>query len=114
MALDSPAKRLRFARERHGKYATPTDAARAFGWPVSTYLGHENGDRNPSRAAARRYGRAYHVRWEWILEGEGSPDATPPPVDPELKSLWDHLTAPQRRRAIRVLRALVDEREEAA
>lgn len=73
MSLDSPAKRLQWAREQHGKYSTPTDAAKAFGWTVSTYLGHENGDRNPSRAAAKRYGRAYRVRWEWILEGDGPP-----------------------------------------
>ncbi len=71
MNLDSPAARLRWARQQHGKYATPTEAARAFGWPVSTYLGHENGDRNPSRLAARRYARAYRVRWEWLLEGDG-------------------------------------------
>lgn len=73
MALDSPAARLRWAREHHKKYATATEAARAFGWAVSTYLGHENGDRNPSRSAAKRYATAYHVRWEWLLEGDGSP-----------------------------------------
>ena len=72
MDLDSPAKRLRWARQQHGQYLTPTDAAKAFGWTVSTYLGHENGDRNPSRAAAKRYARQYRVRWEWLLEGEGS------------------------------------------
>lgn len=73
MTLDTPGKRLRWAREQHGKYDSATEAARAFGWAVSTYLGHENGDRNPSRAAAKRYARVYRVRWEWILEGEGSP-----------------------------------------
>lgn len=73
MGLDSPAERLRWARTQHGIYKTATDAARAFGWPVSTYLGHENGDRNPSRDASKRYGRAYRVRWEWLLDGEGMP-----------------------------------------
>jgi transcriptional regulator with XRE-family HTH domain len=73
MGLDSPAERLRWAREQHGKYSTPTEAARAFGWTVSTYLGHENGDRSPSRDAARRYARAYRVRWEWLLDNEGQP-----------------------------------------
>lgn len=75
MSIQTPAERLLWARERHGIYKTPTEAAKAFGWTISTYLGHENGDRNPSRAAAKRYGRAYRVRWEWILEGEGSPTA---------------------------------------
>jgi len=95
MALDSPAARLRWARQRFSRYRTATEAARAFGWNVSTYLGHENGDRTPSRETAKRYGRAYHVRWEWILEGEGSPQPPkradderyypaepPPPRDP--------------------------------
>jgi transcriptional regulator with XRE-family HTH domain len=75
MVLDTPAQRLLFARKKHGKYRRPTDAAKAFGWTVPTYLGHENGDRNPSRAAAIRYGRAYGFRWEWILEGEGAPQS---------------------------------------
>lgn len=73
MALDTPAERLQWARKKHGQYKRPTDAAKAFGWTVPTYLGHENGDRNPSRAAAKRYGRAYGIRWEWILDGEGPP-----------------------------------------
>lgn len=73
MPLDTPADRLRWARSKHGQYSNPTDAARAFGWTVSTYLGHENADRNPSRDAAKRYARAYGVRWEWLLEGDGGP-----------------------------------------
>jgi len=80
MDLDSPAGRLRWARQQHGQYPTPTDAAKAFGWTVSTYLGHENGDRNPSRDAAKRYARAYRVRWEWLLDNEGPPAAGKPVV----------------------------------
>ncbi|MGY3393467.1 transcriptional regulator with XRE-family HTH domain [Bradyrhizobium sp. USDA 3311] len=80
MGLESPSERLRWARHHHGRYKTPTEAARAFGWTVSTYLGHENGDRAPSRAAAKRYARAYGVRWEWILEAEGSPITKQQPV----------------------------------
>jgi phage repressor protein C with HTH and peptisase S24 domain len=75
MRLDTPAARLQWARRQHGRYKTASDAARAFGWPQSTYLGHENGDRNPSREAAKKYAKAYKVRWEWILEGEGQPYA---------------------------------------
>lgn len=66
--MDSPAERLQFLRKRAG-FATATDAARAYGWTVSTYLGHENGDWNPSRESAKRYGTAFRERWEWILEG---------------------------------------------
>jgi transcriptional regulator with XRE-family HTH domain len=71
MALDSPGKRLIWSRERHGKHKTATEAARAYGWTVPTYLGHENGDRNPSRGAAKMYAKRYGVRWEWLLDGEG-------------------------------------------
>lgn len=73
MALETPAQRLIWARKKHGAYNNPTDAARAFGWTVSTYLGHENGDRNPSRDAAKRYAKAYRVRWEWLLDADGPP-----------------------------------------
>lgn len=76
--MDTPAKRLRWARKHHSTYNNATDAARAYGWTVSTYLGHENGDRNPSRAAAKKYARAYKVRWEWLLEGEGNPTVREP------------------------------------
>lgn len=69
MELDSPAHRLRWARENRTQYQTGSDAARAFGWAISTYLGHENGDRNPSLEAAKRYAAAYKVPWTWILEG---------------------------------------------
>lgn len=77
MPFDTPAARLKWARERHGRYRNPTDAARAFGWNVSTYLGHENGSRIPKRSAAIKYSRVYGVRWEWILEGDGPPTNRP-------------------------------------
>lgn len=80
MGLESPSERLRWARKQHGRYHSPTEAARAFGWPVSTYLGHENGDRHPSREAAKRYARAYSVRWEWLLEGDGAPTMKARPI----------------------------------
>jgi phage repressor protein C with HTH and peptisase S24 domain len=73
MRLMDISDRLQWARQNHGRHATPTDAARAYGWTVSTYLGHENGDRKPSRDAAKKYAKAYRVRWEWLLEGEGKP-----------------------------------------
>lgn len=75
MKLDTPASRLQWSRLRHKRHKTPTDAARAFGWTVSTYLGHENGDRVPSRQTAKKYAKAYKVRWEWLLEGDGKPSA---------------------------------------
>lgn len=70
--MDTPGKRLKWAREQNTRFETATEAAQAFGWKVSTYLGHENGDRIPSRKNAIKYARAYKVRWEWILEGDGA------------------------------------------
>lgn len=72
--LETPGQRLKWARLNKTAYTTPTDAARAHGWTVPTYLGHENGDRNPSRQAAKKYGAAYKVPWEWLLEGGPLPD----------------------------------------
>jgi hypothetical protein len=79
--LDSPGKRLKWAREQRTTYATASEAARAFGWKVSTYLGHENGDRTPSRKAARKYAFAYKVPWPWLLEGGPLPDSPRDPAD---------------------------------
>ncbi|WP_128292035.1 MULTISPECIES: LexA family transcriptional regulator [Afifella] len=64
--------RLRQARQDAG-YATGSDAARAFGWAISTYLGHENGDRGFSSATAERYARAFRVSAAWLLTGEMAP-----------------------------------------
>ena len=67
--LASPHQRLRFAREQAG-FARASDAARAIGVGEPTYLGHENGSRGLSRAAAR-YARFFHVSLDWLIEGRG-------------------------------------------
>lgn len=74
--MDTPAKRLKWARQKAG-YETATAAALAYAWKVPTYLGHENGDRIPSRKAAIRYGAAFKVSWAWLLEGGPSPKVSP-------------------------------------
>ncbi len=56
---DTPHQRLRLAREQAG-FARASDAARAMGIEEPTYLGHENGSRGLSRAAAR-YARFFGV-----------------------------------------------------
>ena len=75
--MDTLAKRLKWARERHGRFVGhggATEAANAFGWKVPTYLGHENGDRPGARLdKIKRYAKAYGVRWEWLLDGTGQP-----------------------------------------
>jgi phage repressor protein C with HTH and peptisase S24 domain len=63
-------ERLRSAREQAG-FATMADAARAFGWDEFTYRSHESGRRKYDETWAQRYGRAYRVRWTWLLSGQG-------------------------------------------
>ena len=53
-------ERLRKARIAAG-YESASDAARAFGWTVSTYLGHENGDRPISKKAGVKYAKALKI-----------------------------------------------------
>jgi phage repressor protein C with HTH and peptisase S24 domain len=64
-----PHQRLRLARE-HAGYARASDAARAMGIEEPTYLGHENGSRGLSRAAAR-YARFFGVSLDWLIDGRG-------------------------------------------
>ena len=71
-------ERLRLARERAG-FADAADAARRFGWTLSTYRAHENGTRNFTKDGAARYGRAFRVRAEWLLLGIGDPSKKPVP-----------------------------------
>lgn len=81
--MTEPFERLQKAREDAG-FAGPTEAARAFGWGVSTYLSHENGTRGLRPDTADRYARAFRVTTEWILFGRtkrarapGSPPTVP-------------------------------------
>lgn len=71
--MSAPHERLQQAREERG-YATGTAAAEAFGWPISTYLGHENGSRGLRADAARRYAAALGADPAWLLLGD---DASP-------------------------------------
>jgi phage repressor protein C with HTH and peptisase S24 domain len=64
----SVADRLKQARESAG-FENAVDAVRRFNWTQSTYLGHENGSRGVTPAAAARYGLAFRVAPEWILFG---------------------------------------------
>jgi phage repressor protein C with HTH and peptisase S24 domain len=66
---ETPHQRLRLARE-HAGFARASDAARAMGLEEPTYLGHENGSRGLSRAAAR-YARFFGVSLDWLIDGRG-------------------------------------------
>lgn len=64
------AARLRQARERAG-FKSPTEAARAFGWVIPTYLSHENGTRGFPVQRAMQYARAFRVNPAWLITGAG-------------------------------------------
>jgi phage repressor protein C with HTH and peptisase S24 domain len=79
---ETPHQRLRLAREQAG-FSRASDAARAMGIEEPTYLGHENGSRGLSRAAAR-YARFFGVSLDWLIDGRGAltptAGAEPPPA----------------------------------
>jgi hypothetical protein len=58
--MNDPAARLRIARLRAG-YETGKEAAEALGFPVSTYLGHENGSRGISAKKAEVYAESIRL-----------------------------------------------------
>lgn len=99
--LDDPDDRLRWIRRERG-FPDAEAAAKRYGWHPGTYRSHENGNRELSRKAAAKYGRAFKVTAGWLLYGEGLMSQ---PVDPELVTLWDGLTDEQRK----ALKALVEQ-----
>lgn len=62
-------ERLRNARIKAG-YKSARRAALRFGWSVSTYAAHENGQNRFDAESARAYGRAFSVSPGWLLTGE--------------------------------------------
>lgn len=103
--LDEPYQRLAWARDR-AKFETASEAARRYHWNENTYRSHENGQRGISKKAAAKYAQAFKIPVEWLLYGEGSMN---PPIDPELKSLWDNFTETQRRHLLRYAKMLIEE-----
>lgn len=63
-----PNDRLKELRLRKG-FERAADAARAYGWPVTTYQAHENGSRGLKLDAAHRYARAFGSTAAYILTG---------------------------------------------
>lgn len=107
--MDDPAARLRIARLRAG-YTTGKDAAEALGFPVSTYLSHENGSRGISAKRAVTYARKYKVREQWLLYGVGpGPGSEQGGVSAEIVSIIEHLPPTRRAEALRILRVLAGE-----
>lgn len=107
--MDDPASRLRIARLRAG-YQTAKDAAEALGFPVSTYLSHENGSRGITAKKAVTYARKYKVREQWLLYGVGAgPGSEQQGETAEIFNIIEHLPPLRRSEALRILRVLSGE-----
>lgn len=63
--------RLKTARTDAG-YESASEAARALGINVATYVHHENGTRGFNIEAATKYSRRFGVALEWLLTGRGT------------------------------------------
>lgn len=61
-------ERLRRARQAAG-FKSARAAAIQFGWGVSTYAAHENGQNDFDALTAEKYGRAFKTTAAWLLTG---------------------------------------------
>lgn len=61
-------RRLSAARVAKG-FSSAGQAAAFFGWKHSTYGSHENGQNRLTEASAQRYGKAFGVSPQWLLDG---------------------------------------------
>ncbi len=108
--MDTPNKRLRFAREQAG-YATMEEAAAALHVSVNTYRQHENDTRGLGgipRKAAPAYAKKFKVSLEWLLEGVGDMHSSDP-VSARIFSIVDGMNERQRQRALRHLEVIAED-----
>jgi DNA-binding XRE family transcriptional regulator len=75
--MDGAHFRLKNARINAG-FRTARAAAKRFGWNTSTYGAHENGQNGFAIETAAQYARAFGVRLQYLLFGEGSAEPTQP------------------------------------
>lgn len=108
--MPDAAERLRIARLRAG-FETGKDAAEAMGFPVSTYLAHENGSRGYPASKAYTYARKFKVKEQWLLYGTGPAPGDKKDGDEtaELIDILEHLPPLRRAEAVRILRVLAGE-----
>lgn len=67
---ETPGDRLRKLRIKKG-FEQAVDAARAFGWPPSSYQAHEDGSRGIRPAVAMKYAKAFGATAGYILGVSG-------------------------------------------
>lgn len=103
--MSTPAERLRIARMRAG-FTSGKEAAEALGFPVSTYLGHENGSRGFPASKAFTYARKFKVREQWLLYGVGVGPGEDGGQTAEIHTIVDRLPPLKRAEALGYLKAL--------
>jgi transcriptional regulator with XRE-family HTH domain len=103
--MADPAERLRIARLRAG-FSTAKEAAEAMGFPVSTYLAHENGSRGYPAKKAYTYARKFKVREQWLLFGVGEGPGQTDGPKAEVVNIFDHLPPLKQAEALGYLRGL--------
>lgn len=108
--MNDPAERLRIARLRAG-YETAKEAAEALGFPVSTYLGHENGSRGYPAKKAEIYARKFKVREQWLLYGVGEGPGQAGDFNAEIINILDHLPPLKKAEALGYLRGLASSKD---
>ncbi len=105
--MSDSAERLRIARLRAG-YDTGKEAAIALGFPVSTYLSHENGSRGYPASKAQIYARRFKVREQWLLYGVGEGPGETGDNKAEVVNIFDHLPPIKQAEALGYLRGLAE------
>ena len=88
MRNGSSNDRLRQARQ-DANIPSARQAAIRFGWNVSTYASHENGQTPVPMDAAVRYGKALHVSPVWILHGIGGERSIDAMLAGQPEEVWD-------------------------
>lgn len=73
-AMKTMGDRLRESREAAG-FKSARGAAIKYGWVVSTYSAHENGQNQYGEAEAKDYGRRFKVSPGWLLTGDAEASA---------------------------------------
>jgi hypothetical protein len=105
-AMTDPAERLKIARLRAG-FDTAKEAAESLGFPVSTYIGHENGNRGYPAKRAFTYARKFKVSEQWLLYGTGkAPGTDNTDTTAEIINIIERLPALRRAEALAILRVL--------
>lgn len=84
--METMSDRLRKARVAAG-FDSARAAAMFFGWVVSTYSAHENGQNDFKTPQAIVYARAFKTTPEYLQFGTNPPAADMPSVDAQLREL---------------------------